>query len=44
MNFVTENQCKEQAPPQRDLEFMKILEEHAADLRALMEKLRSKLD
>jgi hypothetical protein len=40
MNSTNEKPRKEEPPPPRDLEFRKMLEEYAADLRALMEKLR----
>jgi hypothetical protein len=44
MIFTDEKQRKEEPPTPRDLEFMRMLEEYAADLRAFMEKLRRMLN
>ena len=35
---------KEKAPPSRDSEFREMLEQYAADLRAIMDKLRRQLN
>jgi hypothetical protein len=43
MNSNHERQRKEEPPPPRDPEFIRMLEEYVADLRALIDKLRRKL-
>jgi hypothetical protein len=44
MNSTDDKQRKEELPPPRDLEFRRLLEEYAADLRAFIDKLRHMLN
>jgi hypothetical protein len=44
MNSADDKQRKEEPLPPRSLEFMRTLEAYAADLRAIIEKLRRKLN
>jgi hypothetical protein len=43
MNSTDDKQSKEEPPPPCSPEFMRTLEGYAADLRAIIEKLRRKL-
>jgi hypothetical protein len=44
LNSTDEKQRKEEPPPPRSSEFMRLLEEYASDLRAIINKLRRKLN
>jgi hypothetical protein len=44
MNSTDEKQRKEEPPPPCSLEFMRMLEEYVAELRAIIDKLRRKLN
>jgi hypothetical protein len=44
MNSANEKQRKEEAPPQHAWEFRRMLEDYIAELRAIIEKLRRKLN
>jgi hypothetical protein len=44
MDSTDKKQPKEEPPPPQDLEFRRMLEEYIADLRALLDKLRRRLN
>jgi uncharacterized coiled-coil protein SlyX len=44
MNSADEKQRKEEAPPPHASEFRRMLEDYIAELRAIIEKLRRKLN